>query len=129
MLTTRDNNWSPRHERAEAAKAETRSLRGKRKGCRNAEREGGEGGEKEILYIIKRNYENEFGRPTARDKALRDNIDQNYEVLLLYYSNRSRSLVCCIFHPRAAPSAFMPGAVVAAGSIFHSLQRAASYVL
>jgi len=32
-----------------------------------------------------------------RNKALRDNIDQNYEVLLLYYSNRSRSLVCCTF--------------------------------
>lgn len=32
-----------------------------------------------------------------RNKALRDNIDQNYELLLLYYSNRSRSLVCCTF--------------------------------
>jgi len=62
MLTTRDNNWSPRHERAEAAKAETRSLGGKKKGCRWKGKGGRGEGEKEILYIIKRNYENEFGR-------------------------------------------------------------------
>lgn len=42
-----------------------------------------------------------------RNKALRDNIDQNYEVLLLYYSNRSRSLVCCTFTCELR-SAFMP---------------------
>lgn len=54
------------------------------------------------------------------NKALRNNIDQNYEVLLLYYSNRSRSLVCCTFTCELR-SAFMP--VCSSESIFHSLQR------
>lgn len=54
-----------------------------------------------------------------RNKALRDNIDQNYEVLLLYYSNRSRSLVCCTF---TCELGFHAG-MCSGESIFHSLQR------
>lgn len=73
-----------------------------------------------------------LGVPRPRDKALRDNIDQNYELLLLYYSNRSQSLVCCTSICSFARSLARTLAGVRRRafalvcddeSIFHSLQR------